>query len=391
MSFAGNLKTIAFSDILQLVSTGKKTGRLMATHASQKKELFFHNGNLISATSSNTQEDMIGNLLVRMGKINKADLQKAVNIQQQSGRRIGAVMLELGLLTKPELAQYLKIQVEEIVYNLFSWSEGEFSFQDELKPPDDQILVNLDTMNLIMEGTRRIDEWLEIRKSLPEHNRLLKAVLNPNLRGKEVTLTTEEYQVLMLIDGTKTFSDLMEASPWGDFPTAKSVHTLLNLGLIQPGEVGESQHKARQESEQLLFLVVKVYSAAYTALERIVARKLGGAKTKLFYESYQAQKEQHSLIAGAVRDGYNLDQEFLFQQITKMPPETRLFRLIQALNSLLFQYLKVVSNALGENVVRAAVAEVKKEMALILLENSELNKKYDLENELLGTVKLAEL
>ena len=391
MSFAGNLKTIAFSDILQLVSTGKKTGRLMVTHASQKKELFFRSGNLISATSSNTQEDMIGNLLVRMGKINKADLQKAVNIQQQSGRRIGAVMLELGLLTKAELAQYLKIQVEEIVYNLFSWSEGEFSFQDELKPPDDQILVNLDTMNLIMEGTRRIDEWLEIRKALPEHNRLLKPVLNPNLRGKDLTLTAEEYQVLMMIDGTKTFADLMEISPLGDFLTAKSTYTLLNLGLIQPGAVGESQLQVRQESEQLLYLVAKVYSASYSALERIVARKLGGAKTKLFYESYQAQKEQHPLIVGAVRDGYNLDQEFLFQQISKMPPETRLFRLIQALNSLLFQFLKVVSNALGENVVRVAIAEVKKEMALTLLENSELNKKYDLENELLGTLKLAEL
>jgi hypothetical protein len=391
MSFAGNLKTIAFSDILQLVSTGKKTGRLMATHASQKKELFFRNGNLISATSSNTQEDMIGNLLVRMGKINKADLQKAVNIQQQSGRRIGAVMLELGLLTKPELAQYLKIQVEEIVYNLFSWSEGEFSFQDELKPPDDQILVNLETMNLIMEGTRRIDEWLEIRKALPEPSRLLKPVLNPNLRGKDLTLTAEEYQILMMIDGAKTFADLMENSPLGDFLTAKSIYTLLNLGLIQPGAVGESQLQVRQESEQLLYLVAKVYSASYSALERIVARKLGGAKTKLFYESYQAQKEQHPLIAGAVRDGYNLDQEFIFQQISKMPPETRLFRLIQALNSLLFQFLKVVSNALGENVVRVAVAEVKKEMALILLENSELNKKYDLENELLGTLRLAEL
>src|SRR4030067_2699752 len=180
MSFAGNLKTISFSDILQLVSTGKKIGRLLTTHVSQRKELYFKNGNLISATSSHTEEDMIGNLLVRMGKINKADLHKAVNLQQQSGRRIGAVLLELGLLTKAELAQYLKIQVEEIVYNLFSWSEGEFSFQDELKPPDDQILVNLETMNLIMEGTRRIDEWLEVRKALPEPNRGLKLILKPN-------------------------------------------------------------------------------------------------------------------------------------------------------------------------------------------------------------------
>ena len=90
MSFAGNIKTISFSDILQLISTGKKTGKLLVTQSSQRKELFFKNGNLISAVSSNTEEDMIGNLLLRMGKITKSDLQKAVGIQQQSGRRIGA-------------------------------------------------------------------------------------------------------------------------------------------------------------------------------------------------------------------------------------------------------------------------------------------------------------
>jgi hypothetical protein len=391
MSFAGNVKTISFSDILQLIATGKKTGKLLVTHSSQRKELFFRSGNLISATSSNTEEDMIGNLLLRMGKINKADLQKAINIQQQSGRRIGAIMLELGLLTKSELAQFLKIQVEEIVYNLFSWLEGEFSFQDEMKPPEDQILVNLDTMNLIMEGTRRIDEWLEIRKVLPEHNRLLKPVQNPNLRDKEITLTAEEYQVLMMLDGTKTYADLMEISSLGDFLTARSLYTLLTLGLIQPGDKAESRQQVRQESEQLLFLAARIYSAAYTALERTVARKLGSAKTKLFHQSYQQQKELHPVISGAVRDGYNLDMEFLAQQLSKLPPESRLFRLVQALNSLLFQYLKVVSSALGENLVRVAAAEVKKEIALILLENAELNKKYDLEAEIMGTLKLAEL
>lgn len=391
MSFAGNLKTVSFSDILQLVSTGKKTGRLLTTHVAQRKELFFKNGNLISAVSSNTEEDMIGNLLLRMGKLTKTDLQKAINLQQQTGRRIGAVMLEMGLLTKPELAQYLKIQVEEIVYNLFSWPEGDFSFQDELKPPEDQILVNLDTMNLIMEGTRRIDEWLEIRKALPDHNRALRPVLNPMVGGKDITMTSEEYQVMMMVDGQRTFSDIMEGSPLGDFITAKAVHTLLSLGLIQPGEVTETKKQIRQESEQVLVLVAKVYSAAYSALERIVTRKLGAAKSKIFYDSYHNQKTIHPIISGALRDGYNLDQQFLMQQTLQAPSETRLLRLIQALNSLLFQYLKVVSGVLGENVVRLAIAEVKKEAALVLLENSDLNKKYALENEIFTALKMAEL
>jgi hypothetical protein len=390
MSFAGNLKTVSFSDILQLISTGKKTGRLLATQGSQRKELYFRDGNLIAANSSNTEEDLIGNLLLRMGKINKADLQKAVNFQQQTGRRIGAVMLELGLLTKIELAQYLKIQVEEIVYNLFSWSAGEFSFQDNLQPAEDQILVSLDTINLIMEGTRRIDEWLEIRKSLPEHNRVLKPVLNPYLQSREITLTSDEYQVLMTVDGQKTYSDIMETSVLGDFVTAKAIHTLLNLGLVQTGETAESRQQLHQESERLLFLVAKIYSAAYSSLERTISKKLGNGKNRIFLEAYQSQKSSYPFISGALRDGYNLDQEYLIRQIVQIPSEIRLVRLIQALNSLLFQYLRVVHYALGDNVARRAIADVKKEVALILFEHSELNRKYGLENEVANVFRMVE-
>lgn len=391
MSFAGNLKTVSFSDILQLISTGKKTGRFLATLGGQRKELFFKNGYLISATSSNTKEDMLGSLLLRMGKLTKADLQKAVNFQKQTGRRIGAVMLELGLINKSELAQYLKTQIEEIVYNLFSWPEGDFSFQDDLKPPEDQILVNLDTMNLIMEGTRRIDEWLEIQKALPEQNRILKPVLNPTLGGKEISLAADQYQVLMMVDGQKTYSDLLETSPLGDFITAKSVHTLLNIGLIRSGETAETKKQVRQESQQLLVLIARVYSAAYTALERIVARKLGVGKSKIFYDSYQHQKILHPLIAGTLTDGYCLNQESLIQQALQVPSEIRLVRLFSALNSLLLQYLRLVYRVLGENVVHLAIGEIKKEVALILLENGDLNKKYDLENEVFTALKEVEL
>lgn len=390
MSFAGNLKTVSFPDILQLISTGKKTGKFMAQAGSQKKELFFRAGNLISATSSNTKEDMLGNLLLRMGRVTKTDLHKAVEFQQKTGRRIGAVMLELGLLNKQDLAQYLKIQIEEIVYNLFSWSEGEFDFQDEAKPPEDQQLVNLDTMNLIMEGTRRIDEWLEIQKVLPQKGRILKPILSPTLRGKEITLNSDDYQVLMMIDGRKTFSDTLESSPLGDFVTSKAVYTLLSQGLIQTGETAETKVQSRQEAEQILALVAKVYSNAYSAVERIVSRKLGTAKSKVFYDSYQTQKGLHPIISGALRDGYNLDQDYIIKQAQELPSEIRLVKLMGALNALLLQYLRVVYEVLGENVVRLAVATVRKEIALILLENGDLNKKYDLETEVFAALKEAE-
>ncbi|MGH8015728.1 MAG: DUF4388 domain-containing protein, partial [Candidatus Zixiibacteriota bacterium] len=71
MSLSGNLKTVSFSDILQLLATGKKTGVLEVNTTSRQKEIAFKNGNIIHASSLNTSEDLLGDMLLRRGKISK--------------------------------------------------------------------------------------------------------------------------------------------------------------------------------------------------------------------------------------------------------------------------------------------------------------------------------
>ena len=65
MSLSGNLKTVSFSDILQLLSTGKKTGVLEVNTSARQKEVAFKNGNIIYASSLHTSEDLLGNMLLR--------------------------------------------------------------------------------------------------------------------------------------------------------------------------------------------------------------------------------------------------------------------------------------------------------------------------------------
>src|SRR3972149_11659848 len=116
MGFTGNLKTVPFPDILQLISTGKKTGRLKITRQHQSKEIFFKNGNIIYANSSNIQDDLLGNLLLKRGKISKYDLEKAVNLQETSGKKIGTILQELNVLNPLKGEECLKIQIEEVIF-----------------------------------------------------------------------------------------------------------------------------------------------------------------------------------------------------------------------------------------------------------------------------------
>ena len=60
MSLSGNLKTVAFPDILQLLATGKKTGMLECRTNTRQKEVAFRDGNIVHASSVNSAEDLLG-------------------------------------------------------------------------------------------------------------------------------------------------------------------------------------------------------------------------------------------------------------------------------------------------------------------------------------------
>ena len=81
MSLSGNLKTVSFPDILQLLATGKKSGVLECKTTTRQKEVAFKDGNIIYASSVNSTEDLLGNMLLKRGRISKSDLDRAIQLQ----------------------------------------------------------------------------------------------------------------------------------------------------------------------------------------------------------------------------------------------------------------------------------------------------------------------
>ena len=86
MSLNGNLNTLSFPDLLQLISSSKKTGVLTLMRQAQRKEIYFREGNIVYATSSNTEEELIGNLLMRLGKLSQAELDQVIKLHRATGK-----------------------------------------------------------------------------------------------------------------------------------------------------------------------------------------------------------------------------------------------------------------------------------------------------------------
>ena len=100
MGISGNLSTMNVADLLQFLAAGGKTGRLKFDRAKIVKEIYFENG-LIVGSNSNDPKEYLGQLLIHYGKLDEPQLKAALEIQRQSGGRLGEILVSTNVLPKP--------------------------------------------------------------------------------------------------------------------------------------------------------------------------------------------------------------------------------------------------------------------------------------------------
>ena len=228
----GSLACFEIPDLLTFLNMGKRTGVLVMEHPDQETKIFFKEGTPIFATS--TKEELrIGNMLLRQGKIDVPMLENILSKHRGAGQRFGEMLLMEKILKREELASFLKIQVSEVIFDTFDWGRGLFSFFDRIPPPDTAVTLEMDIQNLIMEGVRRIDERGRLSEVFPDLNMTADAVANPERIKQSVTLTREEWQVLFLVDGRRSLSEICRlAGNPDDLATLQIIHNLVVANLI---------------------------------------------------------------------------------------------------------------------------------------------------------------
>jgi hypothetical protein len=185
---------------------------------------------------------LLGTILERSGKATHADLARATAMQRAGDkRRVGEILVAHGIVTPRDIDRFMRQQIETVVFDLMSWSEGFFSFTEEPpRPMRKDIAVRVSTESLLMEGARRIDEWSRMADRIPDARVLPR--LAPLDDGPEpfIDLLPREWELLSVIDGVKNLSDIAAALVLPEFEVAKIIYGMLSTGLIEilPSEGG---------------------------------------------------------------------------------------------------------------------------------------------------------
>jgi len=229
----GDLARLDVPDVMSFLNMGRRTGVLALEKPDQETKLFFRDGNPVYASS--TKSDLhLAAMLIRLQKVSRDTMDRALN-KPRSGRwRVGSVLLADKLLSEPELASFLKVQVSEVIFDTFAWREGVFTFWEKVPPPATAVTLEMDLQNLLMEGSRRIDEKSRLSEVFPDLNMAVEAVANPERVKNSVTMTPEEWKVYFLIDGRRSLSEIcrLVGNP-DELATLQILHHLVKAKFVR--------------------------------------------------------------------------------------------------------------------------------------------------------------
>lgn len=169
----GNLAQLSLLDILRMLSSGRRTGRLDVRQGVKTGEIYMHSGVILHAAA---------------------------------GTQIG----------------------ENCIYALMGWLEGEFSFTPDIPAPERSIQTT--TEQLLLEAARQAEQWADIKDVLSS----TEAVFNISPSGSTSTISLKpiEWQVLAQVNGERSVQDIANLLELQEFDVAKIFYSLTSAGLL---------------------------------------------------------------------------------------------------------------------------------------------------------------
>jgi len=235
--FSGLIHDFRFSDTLTGLHRNRKTGIMTIRYGTVIKKIYIRDGDIIFS-ASNQQEDRLGDVLLTQGRITREQYERTVEEMRKTGQKQGVTLVRLGYLKPQELVPVVRQQVEQIILSLFTLQDGTFEFKEMPLPPDAVITVKLSPANLIYYGIRRMDDTIDMLSELPRLDNIPMLATDPEDLVKDVPMDSTGRQVLALIDGKKSFSQILRSSAVNEDETVKTLYALYcaRLLVVNPGE-----------------------------------------------------------------------------------------------------------------------------------------------------------
>jgi hypothetical protein len=344
----GDLSKLQIADVLNFVGMIRGTGKLLIRHQRLERTIHWKDGEIIFA-SSNSSEHSLGNFLLRNGKITQEQYEESAK-RVGPNMRHGKVLVQMGAISPNDLWWGVKNQALEIVYSLFTWSEGSFQLVESAEEmAHERIVLNINPSSAIMEGIRRLDEMGRIREKITGPEMVFMRVPGTDPDFGELDMSDHEIAVYNNIDGMLTVRGLIGKSALTEFEVERILFQLLTARLIEeaPEDEGFKPVFLDVEDSPELLKIISTYNDMFGRLYESLARAVGEESARDIFMTALTNSASDDLWNGVFFDQYGrFDENMLVANISELPFERRKSALDEGLNTLLSVQLFEVSQHL---------------------------------------------
>lgn len=233
MALKGNLKDFSTTQLLNLIHLARKTGALTIQVPSGITTLFFREGKLVYA-SANGRDGHLVSVLARAGKLSQEHA-KIIRARAgtQSDKELGMLLMSAGQVTQPDIVGSIRADILDMVYGLFTWTDGLFHFEPNHLPSDTVLTVSINLENVILEGSRRVKEWERLQDELPNLGVALRFTDRPQAQLRNINLSVDEWRVISYINPRNSIKQIAQRIGMDDFQIRKIIYGLLQAGLVE--------------------------------------------------------------------------------------------------------------------------------------------------------------
>jgi len=345
--FEGDLRRVQIADVLSFVSMIRVSGKLFLRQARLERTLHWKEGEIVFATS-NSNDQSLGQFLLRNGKITQEQYEESAQ-RVGPNMRHGKALVQMGAISPNDLWWGLNNQALEIIYSLFTWNEGSFSFVEAAEEVlNERIALSINTSGAIMEGIRRLDESVRIREKITSLDMVFSKVAGAEPNFQELEMSEDEIAVYNNIDGQLTVRGLIAKSELTDFEVTRILFQLLMARLIEvaPEEKETPVFLDVEDSPELL-KIISTYNDMFGRLHESLAAAVGDDNARELFMNAMESAASDDLWNGVFFDQYGrFDENMLMANISELPFDRRQSALEDGLNVLLSVQLFEVSQHL---------------------------------------------
>lgn len=244
----GNLAQTNLADLVLELYYSRQSGILQVVQGNVTKKLYFKDGSIVFAHSS-LDSERLGEILLRLGKITEDEF-KIVQKEVEAGKRLGKALSERGFASPSDITAGVNYQLQQIIYSVFNWSEGEYEFTQRDRPVFEDIMVNVSTPEILLDGIRNITNLTVLLHGIGEDDTQVVAVNTGMKRMKRSNLDFAEETILACLDERGTIEKLKTMTHLAPHELGRALYSLLISGILVKEKQLGAEDKFRAEVNQ---------------------------------------------------------------------------------------------------------------------------------------------